>query len=120
MSATQSFVSSDAHRVLGKAVSRAAARMGIRQPQLAEIIGRDRSSIARSGIDPDSKAGELAKLLVRCYRSLAVLVDDNQLQIEEWLATPNMHTRGIPREQLSGVQGLVCVTEYLDSIRGKL
>jgi hypothetical protein len=94
--------------------------MGIRQDQLAHIIGRDRSSIARAGIDPDSKAGELAKLLIRCYRSLAVLVDDNPEQIDHWLSTRNSHTRGIPREQLTTVQGLVAVTEYLDAIRGKL
>lgn len=110
----------DASRVLGKAVSRAASRMGIRQDQLSEIVGRDRSSISRSGIDPESKSGELAKLLTRCYRSLAVLVDDNPAQIDHWLSTPNAHTRGVPREQLSTVQGLVAVTEYLDAIRGKL
>lgn len=117
---TKSQPSVDASRVLGKAVSRAAGRMGIRQDQLSEIIGRDRSSIARSGIDPDSKSGELAKLLTRCYRSLAVLVDDNAEQIDHWLSTANTHTRGVPREQLSSVQGLVTVTEYLDAIRGKL
>lgn len=106
--------------VLGKAVLRAAERMGIRQQALADIIGRDRSSISRAGVDPNSKSGELAKLLIRCYRSLAVLVDDNQQQLREWLATENRHTGGIPQDQLRSVAGLVAVTEYLDAIRGKL
>ena len=107
-------------QVLAKATLRAAARMGLSRDELARIIGRNRSSISRSGIDPDTKSGELALLLVRCYRSLAVLVDDNAGQIRQWLETPNRHTGGVPREQIREVQGLVTVTAYLDAIRGKL
>jgi hypothetical protein len=84
------------------------------------VLGRDRSSISRSGIDPDSKSGELALLLIRCFRSLAVIVDDNDEQMQEWLATRNHHTGGIPREQVRSVAGLVSVCEYLDAIRGKV
>ncbi len=94
--------------------------MGLSRTDLGKILGRDRSSISRSGVDPDSKAGELAKLLIRCYRSLAVLVDDNAEQMREWLATPNRHTGGVPAQQLLGVAGLVTVCEYLDAIRGKV
>lgn len=112
--------SPDPADVLGKATLRAAARMGLSRDELSAVIGRDRSSISRSGIDPDSKPGELALLLLRCYRSLAVLVDDDEGQIREWLATANTHTGGVPREQLRDVAGLVTVTGYLDAIRGKL
>ena len=107
-------------RVLGTAALRAAERMGLSRGDLSEIVGRDRSSISRSGIDPDSKSGELAKILVRCYRALAVMVDDNPGQIREWLATPNSHTGGVPSQQLRSVAGLVAVNEYLDAIRGKV
>jgi hypothetical protein len=110
----------DPNHVLGKAVLRAAERMGLSRAELAEVIGRDRSSISRSGIDPASKSGELAKLLIRCYRSLAVMVDDNQPQIREWLSTSNTHTGGVPEQQLRTVSGLVSVSEYLDAIRGKV
>ncbi|WP_405240502.1 MbcA/ParS/Xre antitoxin family protein [Lentisalinibacter orientalis] len=112
--------SPDPAAVLGKATLRAAARMGLSRDELSAVIGRDRSSISRSGIDPDSKPGELALLLLRCYRSLAVLVDDDEGQIREWLAAANTHTGGVPREQLRDVAGLVTVTGYLDAIRGKL
>ena len=108
------------NRGLGKAVLRASERMGLSRTDLAAVIGRDRSSISRSGIDPDSKSGELAKILIRCYRALAVLVDDNQEQVREWLTTPNRHTDGIPEQQLKTVAGLVTVSEYLDAIRGKV
>lgn len=94
--------------------------MGLSRDDLSRVLGRDRSSITRAGVDPDSKPGELAKLLIRCYRSLAVLVDDNPEQILEWLTTPNRHTGGVPQEQLQTVEGLVFVTEYLDAIRAKV
>jgi len=94
--------------------------MGLSRTELAQVIGRDRSSISRSGIDPASKSGELARILIRCYRALAVMVDDNQQQVHEWLATPNDHTGGVPQEQLLSVAGLVTVSEYLDAIRGKV
>lgn len=110
----------DPHHVLGTAVLRASERLGLSRSELAEVIGRDRSSISRAGVDPDSKSGELAKILIRCYRSLAVLVDDNQAQIREWMTTPNRHTGGVPAEQLLTVGGLVAVNEYLDAIRGKI
>jgi hypothetical protein len=108
------------NRVLGKAVLRAAERMGLSRTDLARVIGRDRSSISRSGIDPDSKSGELAKIFIRCYRALAVMVDDNQQQVHEWLSTPNRHTGGVPEQQLRTVAGLVTVSEYLDAVRGKV
>lgn len=107
-------------RVLGTAVLRAASRMGLSRAELGRVLGRDRSSISRSGVDPESKSGELAKILIRCYRSLAVLVDDDQQQIREWLSMPNSHTGGVPQEQLQTVPGLVTVCEYLDAIRAKV
>jgi hypothetical protein len=108
------------NQVLGTAVMRTAERMGLSRAELAKVLGRDRSSISRSGIDPESKAGELAKILIRCYRALAVMVDDDPGQIREWLTTLNRHTGGVPQEQLQSVAGLVAVSEYLDAIRGKV
>jgi len=110
----------EASAVLGKAVMRAGERLGLSRAELADVIGRDRSSISRSGVDPHSKSGELAKILIRCYRALAVMVDDNQQQVREWMSTPNQHTGGVPIEQLRSVVGLVTVSEYLDAIRGKV
>ena len=120
MATADTRIQPDPARVLGTASLRAAERMGLSRRELAAVLGRDRSSISRSGIDPDSKAGELAKLLIRCYRSLAVMVDDNQSQIRHWLATDNRHTGGVPREQLQSVAGIVTVCDYLDAIRGKV
>lgn len=108
----------DKAEVLSKAVVRAAKAFGLTQSELGKILGRDRSSIAR-GIDPDSKPGELALLLVRCYRALAVLMGQDAKAIKHWFSTPNHHTGGVPREQIQSVQGLVRITEYLDAMRAK-
>lgn len=112
--------SPDPAQVLAKAALRAAERLGLSRSELSAVIGRDRTSISRSGIDPDSKSGELSKILIRCYRALAVMVDDNRDQMREWLATPNAHTGGTPQQQLQSVAGLVTVSQYLDAIRGKV
>ncbi|MGI9326081.1 MAG: MbcA/ParS/Xre antitoxin family protein [Pseudomonadales bacterium] len=117
---TQTRAQPEASQVLAKATLRAADALGLSRPELAAIIGRDRSSISRSGIDPDSKAGELSLLVIRCYRSLAVLVNGNAAQIRHWMSTTNQHTGGIPAQQLASVSGLVQVSGYLDAIRGRL
>lgn len=107
-------------RVLGRAAVRAADRLGLSQAELAEVIGRDRTTISRRGIDPDSKAGELALMLIRCYRSLAVLVDDDPAQVRHWMGVENRHTGGVPIEQIRSIAGLVTVVQYLDAIRGRI
>lgn len=109
----------DNKQVLSKAVANAARALGITQKQLGEIIGKDRTSINR-GIDPQSKSGELALLFIRCYRSLYSLMGGQEADMKHWMHTHNYHTGGIPAEQLSQVQGLNRVLNYLDAMRGNL
>jgi len=112
-------VTPGASGVLAKALRNAGEALGLSQAELGEVIGRTRSSLAR-GIDPESKPGELAALLLRSYRSLFVLTGGETEVMRHWMNTANLHTGGVPREQVKEVQGLVAVTEYLDAARGKL
>lgn len=105
--------------VLAKAVINAGKELGLTQATIGQAIGKDRTSISR-GLDPRSKAGELALLLVRCYRSLYVLVGGKTADMKHWMHTPNRHTGGIPAEQVQTVPGLIHVVEYLDAMRGKI
>jgi len=105
--------------VLTKALLNAAKDMGISTTYLGRIIGKNRSAFSRGGISPDSKSGELALMLIRCYRSLHALVGGKSEQIRHWMHTQNKGTQGIPVEQISRIDGLVHVTEYLDAMRGK-
>ena len=110
----------DQASVLAEALINAGKHLGLNQAELGEIIGKDRTAIGRGRIDPASKAGELALLFIRCYRALYVLVGANPQQMRHWMQTENLHTGGIPAEQVKTVQGLTTVLEYLDAMRGKL
>ena len=106
--------------VLAKALRNAGKALGMTQDEISRVVGKDRTTISRGLVDPDSKAGELALLLIRCYRSLYAIVGGKDEHIKHWMHTNNRHTGGIPSEQVQSVQGLNHVLEYLDAIRGKI
>ncbi len=110
--------------VLAKAVLNAAARLDLRQRDVAAILGASEASVSRltrgRGIDPSSKEGELALLFLRLYRSLDTLVGGNDAQARAWLSAQNDHLGGVPAERLASVQGLVDVVRYLDGMRGRM
>ena len=110
----------DPAAVLAEALGNAGRALGLTQTELGRVIGKDRSAISRGQIDPDSKSGELALLLIRVYRALFVLVGGDEQAMRHWLRTDNHHTGGVPNEQIRSVQGLVEVLGYLDAIRGKV
>ncbi len=109
----------DPGEVLSKALINAGRELGLTQATLGAIIGKDRSAISRGGIDPATKSGELALLLIRAYRALFVLMGGDAAQMKHWMHNGNHHTGGVPAEQIRSVQGLLRVVEYLDAIRGK-
>jgi hypothetical protein len=110
----------EARRVLATALVNAGRELGLTQQVLGDIIGKDRTTLSRGGIDPESKPGELALLLVRAYRALFALMGGDRDAMRHWFQTENLHTGGVPCEQVRSVQGLMRVVEYLDAIRGKL
>ena len=117
--ATLEATQADPRTVLTKALLNAGKGLGLSQADVGRVIGKDRTSIAR-GLDPDSKAGELGQLLIRCYRGLYVLVGGKPEDMKHWMHTENLHTGGVPAEQVQTVQGLTRIVEYLDAIRAKV
>ena len=117
---------SQAGEVLTKAVCAAAGRLGLRNRQLAAIIGTSEASVSRlqsdagRALDPGSKQGELALLFLRLYRSLDALVGGDDTKARAWLQADNQHLRGIPAERIRTVEGLVDAIQYLDAMRGRL
>lgn len=109
----------DARIVLTEALLNAGKGLGLSQAELGQVIGKDRTSISR-GISENSKAGELALLFIRCYRSLYVLVGGDIGDMKHWMHTNNLHTGGVPAEQVKTVAGLTRVVDYLDALRGKV
>lgn len=114
----------DPGHVLARATSAAAARLGIRNNRLADVIGTSEASVSRlsSGraIEPDTKEGELALLFLRLYRSLDALVGGDDAKAKAWLHSENTHVGGVPAERIRRVEGLVDVIQYLDAVRGRL
>lgn len=110
--------------VLAKAAINAAFRLGLRNKQLAEIIGTSEASVSRlrsgRGLDPKTKEGELALLFLRLYRSLDALVGGDDAKARSWMHAANDHVGGIPAERIRSVEGLVDVVQYLDAMRGRL
>ncbi|HEY0634182.1 MAG TPA: MbcA/ParS/Xre antitoxin family protein [Gammaproteobacteria bacterium] len=110
----------DQAAVLNEAFINAGKQLGMNQKTLGEIVGKERTAISKGNLEPASKAGELALLFIRAYRALFVLVGGDAQQMRHWMQTANLHTGGIPAEQVKSVQGLITVVEYLDAMRGKL
>ena len=108
--------------VLTKALLRAAELLELSSASLARILGVSEASVSRltSGartVDPESKEGELALLLVRVYRSLDALVGADAEQRRAWLHSANRSLNGRPADLIQRADGLVGVVNYLDAMR---
>ena len=118
------FPAPDPALVLTKAVLNAAQLLGLRNRELAAVLGSSEASISRLQthrlIEPETKEGELALLLLRLFRSLDALVGGAEAKARAWLHAENSHLGGIPAKRIRSVEGLVDVVQYLDSMRGRL
>ncbi len=108
--------------VLAKATIRASQLLGLSGAALARTVGLSEPTVSRilkgdKAIDPASKEGELALLLVRVYRSLDALVgtDDGKRQI--WMQSHNRALGGKPIQLVQKAEGLVATLHYLDGMR---
>lgn len=110
--------------VLAKALLNAAQELGLKQAELASVLGVHRTAISRlkqrPALEPDSKQGELALLLVRLARALFALTGGDRDWIRHFMRSPNKVTGGIPAEQIGSIQGLMSVVQFVDAIRGKV
>ncbi|WP_323017028.1 MbcA/ParS/Xre antitoxin family protein [Castellaniella sp.] len=110
--------------VLAKAVLRAGDQLGLRQVQLAAVLGMHRTAVSRmktaQSLDPDSKQGEIALLLIRIARALFALAGGDAVWIRHFMQSPNTVTGGVPAEQIRTIQGLMTVLRFVDALRGKI
>jgi hypothetical protein len=106
--------------VLTRALVKAGKELGLTQSDLGRVVGRDRTALSRGALEPDTKSGELALLLIRAYRALFGLVGGDPPQMKHWMHTHNHHVGGVPAELVRSVPGLMRVVEYLDAIRGRV
>jgi transcriptional regulator with XRE-family HTH domain len=110
--------------VLAKAVLNAAEQLGLKQAELAAVLGVDRTAISRlkhqQSLDPLSKRGEIALLVIRIARALFALTGGDTDWIKHFMHTHNKITGAVPAKQIESIQGLMTVAQFVDAIRGKV
>jgi transcriptional regulator with XRE-family HTH domain len=112
----------DPGEVLAKATARAAQSLGLSGASLSRAIGVSEPTVSRivrgeRPLDPASKEGELALLLVRVYRSLDPLVGTDDRKRVEWMRSTNRALGGVPAQLIERADGLVATLNYLDGMR---
>jgi len=110
--------------VLAKAIINASEQLGLKQSEVAEAIGMHRTAFSRlksnPTLDPKSKEGELALLVIRIARALFALTGGDKHWIKHFMRSQNKMTGGIPALQIANIEGLMSVLRFVDAIRGKV
>jgi len=111
--------------VLTTATVRAADFLGLSSGDLARVLGLSPASVSRMRqgnflLDRDSKAFELAQLLVRLFRSLDSIVGGDGESLRSWMISVNSALGRKPVELIQSVRGLVATVDYVDSRRAIL
>jgi transcriptional regulator with XRE-family HTH domain len=111
--------------VLSKAAVRAAKLLDLTQRDVSAALGVSEATASRlfAGkylLSPArAKEWELARLLVRIFRSLDALWGHEETA-RTWLASNNLALAARPKDLLRSVEGMVRVVAYLDAARGRL
>tara|TARA_R110002111_G_scaffold120260_2_gene183326 strand:+ start:1417 stop:1788 length:372 start_codon:yes stop_codon:yes gene_type:complete len=110
--------------VLAKALLSASDQLGLKQAELASVLGVHRTAISRlkqkQSLDPSSKQGEIALFVIRIARALFALTGGDAEWIKHFMRTHNTVTGAVPAKQITSIQGLMTVAQFVDAIRGKL
>src|SRR5580692_10683114 len=99
-------------RILTKALKRVSARLNLTRLELSAILGPSESSLSRLFaksdyyINPASKEGQLAILLLRFYKNLDILFGGNSDQCRLWLRSENSHLNAMPIDLIQSIEGL--------------
>ncbi len=111
--------------VLSKAAVRAADQLGLRQTQMARVLGLSAATTSRltAGdwlLPQNSKSWELAAAFVRLYRSLSAITGGETQAMRDWLHSDNVALGGEPAQRILSAEGLIHVLQYLDTARGRV
>lgn len=112
-------------QVLSKAAVRAAQRLDLTQAQLARVLGLSPATTSRLAagswtLPPDSKAWELATVLVRIARSLDAITGGRVEAMHAWMHGDNRAFSMPPAQRMLGAEGLIDVLHYLDAARSRI
>lgn len=110
---------------LTKALLRALDHLNLERSEIAFILGVSESAVSRlynheRFINPSSKEGELAVLVLRIYKCLTSLFGNDVIQCQQWARNPNRHLNAIPIDLIKQTSGLMKVLNYLEFIQEKI
>ena len=108
--------------VVGKAVLRAAEKLGVSAKTLARVIGVSEPTLSRiksgaSSIERGTKPFELAVLFIRLFRSLDAIAGGDERVAKAWMINPNTAIGAPPVDRITTIPGLMDVIAYLDARR---
>lgn len=100
-----------------------ASRLEIKREELASILGVSESTLSRmdrkiGSLNPISKEGQCALILIDIYCSLYQLFGGNENQCRIWIRSPNIHLNGMPLVLMRTIPDLNHVAEYLKVMQG--
>jgi len=115
----------DQRQVLTRAVVKTADYMGLKKSMLARVVGISAATAGRMVkgkylLNPNSKEWDLAKLLIRLYRSLDAIMAGDENALQSWLHSDNHALKEKPVDLIRDVAGLVHTMDYVDSYRAKV
>ncbi len=108
--------------VVGKAILRAADKLGLSAKDLARVIGVSEPTLSRiktgaSSLERRTKPFELAVLFIRLFRSLDAIAGGDERIAKAWMINPNVALGAPPVERITTIPGLMDVIAYLDARR---
>ena len=111
--------------VLTKAVLRTADILGLKNAELADIIGVSAPTVTRlrqgkAFLAPGDKSYELGVMLVRLYRSLSPILGGDDTSAQSWLRGENIALRGAPIDLIKTIPGLAETVRYVDARRAPI
>ena len=110
----------DPAAALAKAVINTSSQLGLTQADLAAVLDMDRKAVSRlTALDPASKQGEIALILVQIALALSDLTGGDTEWITHFMSSPNTVTKGVPAEQIKSIEGLREVLKCVEALRSK-
>jgi DNA-binding XRE family transcriptional regulator len=112
----------DHRALLARAAIRAARHLGMRNVELARVLGVSEAVISKidrhgDALPNDAKKLELATLFIRLFRSVDAIVGGDETVAASWLRNENAAFGGKPIDAIQSITGLVDVVAYLDARR---
>lgn len=110
----------DKEHVIAKALLKTKELLNLTGPEVEEVTGISESKLSRikrhDATINDDKKYQLAVLLIRLYRSLDSITNNDDVS-SQWIRNGNLALHGVPIELIKSPQGLIDVINYLDSRR---